>query len=196
MGTQVRARVRARVGPCACRRSQPRALVCQRWGGGGVGCGERRGPGARVGGGRVVRTGLVLVPLFEMLLELGNGNGTAEVLVVPAGPQAAEACVRVGCGAACAALRVWRRRRRGGDSCQWRCGGAAARWRGGVAAWRCGAAAAYSAKRSNRIRISFFEYLRAGRNAAGQRAAPVVWCAAASGLGVGRRLTLRCSASA
>ena len=26
-----------------------------------------------------------------MLLELGNGNGTAEVLVVPAGPQAAEA---------------------------------------------------------------------------------------------------------
>ena len=101
-------------------------------------------------------------------------------------------------------------RDRGGCSCSSsdKCaGGAAARrrggaWRrGGVAAWRCGVVwqcegAAHSLKRSNRIRTSFFEYLRAGRNAAGQRVASGPWCAAASGLGVGRGLTLRCSSSA
>eukprot|EP00964_Phaeocystis_antarctica_P024568 scaffold13765_cov64-Phaeocystis_antarctica.AAC.9 len=125
-----------------------------------------------------------------MLLELGDGNGTAAVLVVPAGPQAAEACVRV-----VVALRVrrWRRRRGGCDSCSgcarlrgcaaawrvcWRgvAAGVLARRRGGVAVRWCGGAAAHSPKRSNRIRTSFFEYLRAGRNTAGQCAARVVWC--------------------
>ena len=94
-------------------------------------------------------------------------------------------------------------RDRGGCSCSSsdKCaGGAAARRRGG--AWRRGGVAvrcegvAHSLKRSNRIRTSFFEYLRAGRNAAGQRVASGPWCAAASGLGVGRGLTLRCSSSA
>ena len=173
----------------------------------------RRAPLRKVLGLAIV-AGLVFVPLFEMLLELGDGNGTAAVLVVPAGPQAVEACVRVvvalrvrrcvcgggGGGAAAATAAVAARgcaaaRLRGG------CVGAASRWvcwHGGVAAWQCGGAVV----RRRTLRRGQTESGPPSSSTCAPAATPLVsvrlvwYGATASGVGIGRRLTLRYSASA